>query len=147
VNGMRAVDAIGDVDHVALGRMKHDAVLIDDVHRRVLVVQPDRRGKAADVDDHLNIGGVQLVEWARTTNHTVDEVLKIGRGVSGDPCGGSEFGGALDGRVGEAGQDVGEVVAHRNLEPSAAFDHREDRRHARSSLFAAENTRHTQLRK
>jgi len=34
---------------------------------------------------------------AHTTNHTVDEVLKIGRGVSGDPCGGSEFGDALDG--------------------------------------------------
>jgi hypothetical protein len=37
------------------------------------------------------------VKRARTTNHTVEEVLKIGRGVSGDPCGGSEFGDALDG--------------------------------------------------
>jgi hypothetical protein len=64
VNGMRAVDGIGDVDHVALGWMKHDAILIDDVHRRVLVVRPDRRGKAADVEDHLNIGGVHLVEYA-----------------------------------------------------------------------------------
>jgi hypothetical protein len=76
------------------------------------------------------------------TNHTVDEAwcasLKICRSVSGDPCGGSEFGDALDGGVGEAGQDVGEVVAHRNLAPSTAFDHREDRRHARSSMFAAD---------
>jgi DNA-binding transcriptional LysR family regulator len=55
------------------------------------------------------------VERARTTNHTVDEALKIGRSVSGDPCCGSELGDALDGGVGEAGQDVGEVVAYRNV--------------------------------
>jgi hypothetical protein len=42
------------------------------------------------------------------------------------------------GGVGEAWRDVGEVVAHPNLEPSAAFNHREDRRHARSSLFATD---------
>src|SRR3984885_15310808 len=83
-----------------------------------------------------------FLERARMTNHTVDEAwcasLKICRSVSGDPCCGSELGDALDGGVGEAGKDVGEVVAHRNLEPSTAFDNREDRRHARSSLFAAD---------
>jgi len=82
------------------------------------------------------------VDGVRTTNHPVDEAwcasLKIGRGVSGEPCCGSEPRDALDGGVGESWQDVGEVVAHRNLEPSAAFDHREDRRNARPSLFAAD---------
>jgi hypothetical protein len=34
-----------------------------------------------------------------------------------------EFGDALDGRVGEPREDGAEVVAHRDLEPAAAFTH------------------------
>jgi len=64
VDDMRTIDGVTNVDHVALGWMEHNALLIDDVHRRVLMVQPDRRGKAADVEDHLDVGGVHLVEYA-----------------------------------------------------------------------------------
>src|SRR6266567_1498794 len=44
----------------------------------------------------------------------------------------------LKGRVRESGQDVGEVVAHRDFEPAAAFDHGEDSGYARSGLFTAD---------
>src|SRR3981189_3425114 len=64
VDDVRAIRGVGDVDHVALGRMEHNSVLIDDVHRRILMVQPDRRGKAANVEDHPNVGSVHLVEYA-----------------------------------------------------------------------------------
>ena len=39
---------------------------------------------------------------------------------------GVSLGDALDGRVGEPGEDGAEVVAHRDLEPAAAFNHRQD---------------------
>jgi hypothetical protein len=83
-----------------------------------------------------------VVERMRTSKHTVDGgrcvSLKIGRGVYGGPSGGSEIGDALDGDVGESGHDVGEIVADRNLESSAAFDHGEDCGYARSGLLAAD---------
>ena len=56
----------------------------------------------------------------------------------GCPGGRSKFGEALDGCIGESWQDVGEVVAHRDLHASTAFDHGEDRRHARSGLLTAD---------
>ncbi len=56
----------------------------------------------------------------------------------GGPGGRCEFGEALDGCIGESWQDVGEVVAHRDLHASAAFDDGEDRGHARSGLLAAD---------
>ena len=56
----------------------------------------------------------------------------------GCPGGRSKFGEALDGCIGESGQDGGEVVAHRNAEPAAAFDDGEDCGHARSDLLAAD---------
>ena len=64
--------------------------------------------------------------------------LKICRSVFGCPGGGSEIGKALDGCVGKSGQDVGEVVADGDLEPSTAFHYGENRRHAGSGLFAAD---------
>jgi hypothetical protein len=77
----------------------------------------------------------ELEKAARTTDHTVDEAwcvgLKVYMSVLGD---------ALDAGTGTSRQDVGEVVAYRNLELSTAFDHREDRRHARSSLRVAFGT-------
>jgi len=54
------------------------------------------------------------------------------------PCRGRESGDALDGHVGESGQDGGEVVAHRNAEPAAAFDDGEDGGDTRSGLRAAD---------
>jgi hypothetical protein len=33
---------------------------------------------------------------------------------------------AMKGRIGKAWQDVGEVIAHWDLEAAAAFDHRDD---------------------
>jgi len=55
-----------------------------------------------------------------------------------DPSCGGEFGDALDGRVGEPREDGAEVVAHRDLEPAAAFNHRQDGGHTRPSLLAAD---------
>jgi hypothetical protein len=36
------------------------------------------------------------------------------------------------------GEDGAEVVAHRDLEPAAAFNHRQDGGHTRPSLLAAD---------
>jgi hypothetical protein len=54
------------------------------------------------------------------------------------PCSGSERGDALEGRVSKAGQDIGQVIAHRKLEPAATFDDRQNRRHTRAGLLAAD---------
>ena len=54
------------------------------------------------------------------------------------PCSGRERGDALDGHVCESGQDIGEVVAHRNAEPAAAFDDGQDGGDAWSGLRAAD---------
>ena len=64
VDNVRAIDRISNVDHVALGWMEHNTILIDDIHRRIFMVQPDRRGKTAYVQNHLNIGRMHLVEDA-----------------------------------------------------------------------------------
>jgi hypothetical protein len=45
---------------------------------------------------------------------------------------------ALNGCVCKSGQDVGEVIADRDLEPSTTFHNREDGGYARPSLFAAD---------
>ena len=62
----------------------------------------------------------------RTANHTVDGGREAGLQVvgsaSGGPCSGSERGDALEGRVSKAGQDIGQVVAHRKLELAAGND-------------------------
>jgi hypothetical protein len=42
------------------------------------------------------------------------------------PGGRGTIGEALKGCVGEAWQDVGEVIAYRDVEATAAFDHRND---------------------
>jgi hypothetical protein len=44
---------------------------------------------------------------------------------------GEEIGDALHLCIGESGQDVSEVGAHRDLEPTAVLDHGEDRGHTR----------------
>jgi hypothetical protein len=54
------------------------------------------------------------------------------------PCSRGEIGDALNGRIGESRQDVSEVIADGDLEPPAAFDNGEDRRHAGLGLFAAD---------
>jgi len=56
----------------------------------------------------------------------------------GGPGGRCKFGEALDGCIGESWQDVSQIVAHRDLHASAAFDDGEDRGHARSGLLAAD---------
>ncbi len=58
--------------------------------------------------------------------------------MSGDPCGRREIGDELDGPVGKSRQDLVQVVADRDAEPAAAFDHRENRRYLRTSLLAAD---------
>jgi len=63
--------------------------------------------------------------WRRTT-----DALRPKR--RGDSCD------ALNGCVCEATQDVSEVVADRDLEPSTAFHNREDGGYARPSLFASD---------
>jgi hypothetical protein len=72
----------------------------------------------------------EITESVRTAKHTVDRgreaSLEIVRPVDPrvDPGCGCEFGDALDGRVGKPREDGAEIVAHRDLEPAAAFNHR-----------------------
>src|ERR1035441_1638650 len=54
------------------------------------------------------------------------------------PGGGCEICDAADGCVGQSWQDVGEVIAHGDLEPTAAFDNREDCSHSWPCLFASD---------
>ena len=56
----------------------------------------------------------------------------------GGPSGRSKVCDALNGRVGKPGQRVGEVIAHRDFEATAAFDHGDDGGHARSGRFASD---------
>ena len=52
--------------------------------------------------------------------------------------GGCEIRDAAHGCVGKSWQDVGQVIAHRDLEPTAAFDNGEDRSHSWPCLFASD---------
>jgi len=78
----------------------------------------------------------------RLTKHTVDEarcsVLWVVGSVSCDPCGRREIGDLLNGLVGKSWQDLVQVVADRDPEPAAAFNHGEDRGHTRPGLLAAD---------
>ena len=49
-----------------------------------------------------------------------------------------KFGEALDGCIGESGQDVSEVVAHRDTEPAASFDDEHHGSDTPSGLRAAD---------
>jgi len=55
-----------------------------------------------------------------------------------DPCGRCEIGDLLNGLVGKSGQDLIQVVADRDPEPAAAFNHGEDGGNTRSGLLAAD---------
>jgi hypothetical protein len=78
----------------------------------------------------------------RSAKHPVDTAsladLMVMGSMSGGPCVGCEIGDALHLCIGESGQDVSEAGAHRDFEPTAAFDHGEDRGHTRSGLLAAD---------
>ena len=54
------------------------------------------------------------------------------------PCGGCEISDLVNGPVGKSGQDLVQVVADRDPEPAAAFNHGEDRGHTRPGLLAAD---------
>lgn len=54
------------------------------------------------------------------------------------PSGRGDVCDAVNGSVCEAGQDVGQVVADRDLEPSTAFHNREDGSYPWPSLLAAD---------
>ena len=58
--------------------------------------------------------------------------------MSRSPYGRNDACDALNGCVCKSGQDVGEVIADRDLEPSTTFHNREDGGYARPSLFAAD---------
>jgi hypothetical protein len=58
--------------------------------------------------------------------------------VSCCPCGGCEISDLVNGPVGKSGQDLVQVVADRDPEAAAAFNHGEDRGHTRSGLLAAD---------
>ncbi len=54
------------------------------------------------------------------------------------PCGEGKVGESLKRRVGKPRQDVGEVVAHWDLEAATAFNHGEDRGYTRPGLFTSD---------
>lgn len=51
------------------------------------------------------------------------------------PSGRGRISEALKGRIGKAWQDVGEVIAYRDVEAATAFDHREDSGYSQSGLL------------
>ena len=54
------------------------------------------------------------------------------------PGGRGTIGGVVNSRVGQAWQDVGEVIAYRDVETVTAFDHRNDSGYSRSGLLTAD---------
>nr|GEU28687.1 hypothetical protein [Tanacetum cinerariifolium] len=58
------VVGVKDVVHIALGRIQLAAIFLHQRHARVLVVQPLRCGRAADIEQHLDAGRVHLVHHA-----------------------------------------------------------------------------------
>jgi hypothetical protein len=58
--------------------------------------------------------------------------------MSRSPYGRNDGCDALNGCVRKSGQDVGEVIADRDLEPSTTFHNQEDGGYARPSLFATD---------
>ena len=56
----------------------------------------------------------------------------------GNPCSGSKFREAPDREIGKPGENRGKVIAHRDLQPTAAFHDRENRCNLRSRLWAAD---------
>ena len=73
---------------------------------------------------------VPLLEGKRQTKCMVD--------LFAGPVGRGKFCDAPKRCVREPRQDIGEVVAHRDFEAAAAFDHREDGGYTRSGLFTAD---------
>ena len=57
--------------------------------------------------------------------------------MPGDPHSGSKVWKAPDREIGKPGENRGEIIAHRNLQPAAAFHDRENRCNLRSCLWAA----------
>jgi hypothetical protein len=55
-----------------------------------------------------------------------------------DPHRGSKVWKAPDREIGKPGENRGKVIAHRNLQPTAAFHDRENRCNLRSRLWAAD---------
>ncbi len=58
--------------------------------------------------------------------------------MPGDPHSGSKVWKAPDREIGKPGENGGKVIAHRDLQPTAAFHDRENRRNLRSRLWAAD---------
>ena len=56
----------------------------------------------------------------------------------GDPRSGSKVWKALDREIGEPRENRGQIVAHSEFQPAAAFHDRENRRNLRSRLWAAD---------
>jgi hypothetical protein len=58
--------------------------------------------------------------------------------MPGDPHSGSKVWKAPDREIGKPGENRGKVIAHRDLQPTAAFHDRENRCNLRSRLWAAD---------
>jgi hypothetical protein len=58
--------------------------------------------------------------------------------MPGDPRSGSKAWEALDREIGKPGENRGKIVAHRNVQPTAAFHHRENRCNLRSCLWTTD---------
>lgn len=57
--------------------------------------------------------------------------------MQGNPHRGSKVWKTPDRKIGKAGENRGKIVARRDLQPTAAFHDRENRRNLRSRLWAA----------
>ncbi len=58
--------------------------------------------------------------------------------MPGDPHSGSKIWKAADREISKPGENRGKVIAHRDLQPTAAFHEREYRRNLRSRFWAAD---------
>ncbi|SRR5712691_5234447 len=64
----------------------------------------------------------------------------------GDPRGGSKVWEALDREIGKPGENRGQIVAHWEFQPAAAFHDRENRRNLGSRLWTATPRPHRDLK-
>ena len=61
-NQVLAISRIADIVHVAFRRVHGRALLVDEVHRRILMMQPDWRRRSSDVENHLYSRLVHLLQ-------------------------------------------------------------------------------------
>ena len=93
-------------------------------------------GGEADLFDMVSQAGSRLGEKLGVVS--IQITLALLDRMPGDPHSGSKVWEAPDREIGKPGENRGQIVAHRDFQPAAAFHDRENRCNLRSRLWTAD---------